>query len=496
MLKIYQVADDALAQYEVSLNGQAARLNSATVSAVPYSTHWPGRQRSASQTERAPFLRFESDERVHVIVKTKKTPSRAVLRPLSAGVKVALSGNEVRFTLARPGNYALEIDGPHSAIHIFFSPIQDFDAREGDENTLYFGPGIHFAGEIRLTSNQTMYIAPEATVYGYVLAVNAENVRVCGFGILDGSQEKRGSEAALMPSDAEEPFDLTDEEGFLKRKRAMAGIGGGVQFYGCKRSEITGVTIRDTALPAIILANCERVRIDNVKSIGMWRYNSGGLYIVNSEEIRMEGLFIRAFDDCVAVKGVCGFDSRPCENVLARRLTIWCDWGRDIIIGCDTHADEITSIVFEDCDLIHGAHARMGILSQNRADVHHVEFRNIRAEFSRDHQTPVYQTDTNAPYSAPRASEQPAVADIAVYEAAYADEDERNGVIRDIIFKDIYLRMDDGLPAPEFRVQGLSGAHDVRGVYIDGFYVNGMRVRAYSRANIFVNAFASKVVFS
>ncbi len=496
-LNIYDFTDQISDIYDVWLNGRKAVLSDAVASSVPYSSHWNGRQRPLNQTEHVSVLRFDSDERVNVrCVPKHSNVVQPLLRPLSGGGRVSLVDGGIEFTLTRPGYYALENNGAREALHIFYAPCRDFAVSQSGDGALWFGAGVHDVGEVRLFSNQTVYIAPDATVYGSFIAVNAENIRICGFGILDSSRQKRSKTSMQLPSGDGRPFDLSKPDEFLALRESLQCAKGGIQLYGCKNARVEGITLRDSALPAVSCVCCERVTIEHVKTVGMWRYASGGISFINSRDCALDSCFVRSFDDCVSVKGISGFDFMTCAGISVRRSMLWCEWGRSLMIGSETHSDEICDLLFEDCDLVHAAHAFIGILNRDRARIHHIEYKRIRAEYALAHKTPVYQSDTKADYRKPSEWEPPALADFTIYGDSLFGGGDENGTISDIVLKDIHLRTEDTQTASQFRIQGLDGRHDVKNIYIDGLFINGMRVRSFTKANIFVNAFASKVVFT
>jgi hypothetical protein len=153
------------------------------------------------QTELASFLSFSADEPVEVELTACKDFEEAVIRPLSAGIAPVCNGRTLKFTLSHPGQYIVELDGWHNALHIFFNPIDSFQVDLNDPDVIYFPAGVHHPGLITLKSNQTLYLHPDAVVYGSVLAIQAENVRILGYGILDGSWEKRTGDTASIPTD-------------------------------------------------------------------------------------------------------------------------------------------------------------------------------------------------------------------------------------------------------------------------------------------------------
>ena len=49
--------------------------------------------------------------------------------------------------------------------------------------------------------------------------------------------------------------------------------------------------MRDSSTFGLICANCEDVRIDNIKGIGMWRYNSDGIDLFNCKDAIIKNCF-------------------------------------------------------------------------------------------------------------------------------------------------------------------------------------------------------------
>lgn len=87
---------------------------------MPFNRWWPGKQRDISQSEEAGFISFSGDETVTVRVKKRGGFGKAVLRPVSKQIRPVVDREEIVFVLKENGNYALELDGEHHALHIFY----------------------------------------------------------------------------------------------------------------------------------------------------------------------------------------------------------------------------------------------------------------------------------------------------------------------------------------------------------------------------------------
>lgn len=153
-----------------------------------------------------------------------------------------------------------------------------------------------------------------AVLYGSVRAIHKKNVRIVGYGVIDGSREVRTNDTKLIAADGSGARDLRDEatlRAFLREANVLKGC---VQLYSCEDCEIAGVIARDSATFAYILADCQRVNCEWLKTIGMWRYNSDGIDLFNSRYVRIANGFFRDFDDCIVLKGIKGWIGKTCAT--------------------------------------------------------------------------------------------------------------------------------------------------------------------------------------
>ncbi len=460
------------------------------VSAQPYNIWWVGRQRPVEQTEEAAFFSFETDGPADVEVTREEDFTEAVVRPLSAGVRTERDGRTLRLRLPGPGQYMVEWDGVHAPLHLFANPMKDFDLPEDASRVIRFGPGVHRPGRIEVRSGQTVYLDPAAVVYGCVMGICADDVRVVGYGILDGSLETRGDDTPLLPYSYEGPVPQDPEgiRGLLERTRSLEGC---LRFYRGRNIAVEGPVIRDCATFCMIPANVENLTVDWVKTVGMWRYNSDGIDLFNCRNVRISDCFLRNFDDCMVIKGICGWDAMNNENILVSRCTVCCDWGRALEIGAETNAPQYRNIVFEDCDLIHGVHVMMDLQHHNRARISGVVFRNIRCEYTK-YQTPgVLNRDYAVPYEAARPADpgHPYLLVCEVVDSGLFAKDGLHGEIRDVSFEDIAVLADEGVPVPRGYLHGMDAGHRVEGVTVRNVTFNGRRL-APGELGIETNAFA------
>ena len=477
----HPITSEISKDYKITANGTQIDAYEVRVSAMPYNTGWPGYQRPLDQTEIASAISFESDTETALEVEVAWDFEEAVVRPLSKNVKVQKDGRICRFTLPSCGQYTLEIDGFHKALHIFVDPVTDFAA---SGNVIRFKAGVH-EGDIEIESNTTVILERGAILYGSITAYGAENVNILGYGMIDGSREKRVTGTSLLPFDYynQLPRDKAAFDAFLDENKVLRGC---IRLYRCKNATVKGVSMRDCSTFCIIPADCDNVLIDNVKAVGMWRYNTDGIDIFNSANVVVRNTFLRNFDDCMVIKGMAGWDERNNENILVENCVIWCDWGRSLEIGAETNAPEFRNILFRSCDLIHGSTAYMDIQHHNRADIHRIVFEDIRCEYTKYQLSDVYQRDMNAPYVAPERANHPKLMALPVMcDGRYA-KDGKYGRIHDIVFKDIKVYADD--PSVVKSVfNGHSEEYNVQNVTVSGFYMNGEKATPVIETNEFVS---------
>ena len=403
----------------VRLNGQQVQLYQVRVSEVPLYRTFTGEERPIETTETASLLSFAADEPVNIELIPKKKFAKVTVRPLSDKIYPVISEGVITLTVTRPGQYVVELDDPHNALHIFVDPIRDFGVTPDAENTLYFGAGTHHIGQVVLTDGMTVYIDRDAVVYGSFLAYGSENIRILGSGILCGSWYQRRDDDILQVYDVMREADdcwesigqrkalaerigpirssLTDRKSYVPGRGSviykdreqfgkvidlMHPIRAGLHFYHCRNVEVNGIILRDVCGLTNTIIACENVVYDNFKTIGMWRTNADGIDFYNSRNCTVKNCFVRSYDDSICMKGKPGYDTLNTENILVENCVVWNDLGRSLEFGVNTVAPEMRNITFRDCDIIHHSSDVMDLGNEDRADIHDILFENIRVEYS------------------------------------------------------------------------------------------------------------------
>ena len=344
------------AQHRVFIDQTEKKVNCCRVSAYPFNIWWQGRQRPLEQSEEASFLSFEFQKPVQVCVIAERPFHTAAVRPLSAGIAAEIKGNEICFSIDKPGQYVVETDDDHHALHLFADAARDY-ADMGEPN-IVFGPGKHRAEKIVLKDGDRVYIDKDAVVYGSFYGKNVKNVRIFGGGIVDGGWETRRSMHCYE--------DYTN---------------GCIKFYESSDIQIEGIVLRDSAIWVLNLFDCEDVSVNNVKIVGHYKYNTDGIDIVNSRRVRITNSFIRAFDDAITLKGIVQYCDKSVEDILVENCVLWCGWGRTLELGLETVAPAFRRLTFRNCDLIHNSAVALDIQTGDYAVISDVLFEDIRVEY-------------------------------------------------------------------------------------------------------------------
>jgi hypothetical protein len=458
-----------------------------------YSATVDGQSVPAMQTQRGAFLSFGMKGPVEIIVKLAQKPGAVVIRPLASGIKAEIDGDGFRFTLPRPQNLSVEVDGNiKDPLFVFANPeLANPPDRNDPKVRFYEGGRIHDAGEILLGDGETLYLEGGAVVRGVVRARNAQNVSVRGPGILDASQRKHKTNMLVLRE--------------------------------CRDSVLENFILLDPLGWSIHLSASENIRLTNTKVIG-WRANSDGLDIEHSSKVRVDGCFWRSNDDCIAIKAIYppGVTGVPFEEMInpetlgghqvARiegdlmgdieisNCVLWNDeGGQGFEIGFELRVDTIRGITFRDSDIIRviGGGA-FTIHNGDRAKIEDLLIENVRVE-NTDRLLDfhvglsIYSEDCPPPYrrsnpqrKAPPPEHRPtyannpyqwfvpAAADLATYE-------NKRGLVRNVTLRNVKLA---SAPTTDSILIGYNDARGIEDVLIEGLEIEGKPITTAEQARL------------
>lgn len=434
----------AKGDYSVSIAGKKAVVHAVKVSPADSLRRMKGmddKQGSAGIYEMAAFCSADITGPSTVKVKVNKEVTSAKVLPSSRGISPRINGREISFEAVPGDRLTLEVNGDeYHSLHIFTDLPEEEQIDPSDPNVIYYGPGDHYVSRIIVRSNQTLYIARGAVLYGEmylnaqsgacspVISLIGDNIKVRGRGIVDGS---------LCST-------LTTH---------LLSVHG-------NNISIEGITLRDGSVWTLPVKNSKNVVIDGIKILG-YRANSDGIDVCNSENVIIRNCFIRTLDDLIVIKTL--KNGGPCKHVHAYHNVLWNEVAHAVSVGAEISKD-IVDVVFEDSDIIHdkGREWSMRVYHCDDAKVSGIVFRNLRFEESRNFLS------------------------LWINTAIWSTSKDR-GHIKDILFEDITA---ENVLRPTVQLLGYDASHLVENVVIKNVSVNGKKITA---ADVQTNEFVKNI---
>ena len=439
--------------YKVKKDNEEIPVYFARVSKIPFNTTWPGHQRPVEQTEESGFILIEADNDVTLEITPKDSFESVTVRPLSKNIKTDVTEGKIKATFPL-GHYSLECDDFHNALHVFIVPKKDYSEYKNAKNLLYFGEGEHELGLTHLSSDTVVFVDKGARLYANFIIENAENIAFVGHGIIDGSKEIRTAETEPAP----------DKNG----------------------------TFMDSACWTQTFYHCENITIDDIRHIGMWRYNADGIDFINCKNMVVENSFFRNFDDIIVPNGRKQWEDEVTENLYVENCVMWCDWGRTLELGAITQASEIRNIHYKNLDLIHNMHGAMSLQNRVFADAHDVLYEDIRVEYDKNCLEPKYQSSDDSVYTG-KAGYMPPLFHAWIPPLPRVEGTGRYGKNHDITLKNINIHVDEGLGKPPVKISGKDENHKTWNIFFEDIYINGKKVNDLSELDTEIGPFAEKV---
>lgn len=385
-----------------------------------------------SYVEQSSMATFSMGGAAEVRVRSLRQPvERAAVRPLSRGIVPAVEGDELRFTLERPENLSVEVNGDiHHNLQLFANPLEQLPAglpekdlrvvrsrrpgRYESRSLVYFGPGHYRIDSVQAQAGQTVYVAGGAVVDGEIHVDDAERVRVCG-------------------------------RGFVYPQRAI-----GIYVRRSRDVEVEGLVTTQCAV-----GGSRHVTVDNVKVISSYGWGDG-FNVFASSDVSYDRVFARTSDDCTTVyatrKGFAG----SARRIRMTRSVLWADVAHPIFIGLHgnaEHPDTIADVCYRDIDILDEHEAQIdyqGCMAINAGDnnlVRDITFDSIRVEDFRRGQLLSLRVAWNQKYcKAPGAG------------------------IENVTFSNIDYK---GSRSELSQIYGYNEERKIRGVHFKNFVVNG-----------------------
>ena len=301
--------------------------------------------------EHASMATFDFSEKVEIAVTYNKGKiDSARVRPLSYDIPFTIEGNTLQFSLEKPANLSVEVNGDifHN-LHLFANPLDTFKVDKKNPDLIYFGPGIHHVegGEFRIPSGKTVYVAGGAVMMGRMLIENVHDVKLLGRGIIDPSVKM------------------------------------GIRIANSRNVYVEGLVATQCAT-----GGSDSVTIRNVKVISYFGWGDG-MNVFSSRNVLFDRVFCRTSDDCTTVYGTrLGFEG-PSSNITMQNSTLWADVAHPIFIGIHGNVDKpeiLENLNYVNIDILDHKEKQLnyqGCLAINAGDenlIRNVRFEDIRIE--------------------------------------------------------------------------------------------------------------------
>lgn len=159
----------------------------------------------------------------------------------------------------------------------------------------------------------------------------------------------------------------------------------GVEITYSKNVLVDGITILNPQHYTVYGGQSENLTIRNLKSFSA-RPWSDGIDLMSCRHVKIDHVFLRNSDDCIALYNHRWWYWGGTEDVDISRATLWCDWAHPVNIG--THGDDrsesgetLKNVRIHDCDIIfHEGDGMLSIRCGDKNVVRDVVYDSIRIE--------------------------------------------------------------------------------------------------------------------
>ncbi|NDW17749.1 glycoside hydrolase [Dysgonomonas sp. 216] len=394
----------------------------------------------------ASMVQFDFEGKVEMMVKVNNGFVHNVkIRPTNKNIEYTKKNNIIYFTLDKPSKLSLEVnDDRLKNLHIFANEVEKEIPSANDTDVIYFGEGIHTPKDLpgnvfRVSSNQTVYLAPGAVIKGKFVCNKAENIRFIGRGII-----------------------LEPERGF--------------ELTYCKNIEIDGITVINPNHYTVYGGEVTGLKINNLKSFSCKSW-SDGIDLMSCSDVTINDIFMRNSDDCITIYTHRWTYNGDARNYKVTNAILWADIAHPINIG--GHGDYkkgyiVENVHFSDIHILeHDEDDRnyQGCLAINAADnnlVQNISFENVWIDDIQEGQLFNIRVLFNEKYS-----------------------DGPGKSIKDVRFKNIHYT---GYGENPSIIEGFNDKCNVENISWENFTINGKRVETFEDANIKVGKYTQNII--
>ncbi len=386
-------ADTRILRYPMPPNAADDRRLSATVNQTPVSFEF-FRNYQTYYYETA-YCRFAADGPVDVVLPLPVEYKKVFLRGLLQDLPINRENDRLRFTLPGPGHYYLQVpeksypqpDNEESGtftIAFWIDDLETFNRNRMDPmavgviditkagviadadkdqtqalqsimnkgGRIYIPAGIYRTGTLKLASHSEIYLAPGALLKAtakqdrvdsrLLLMQNINDVHIHGPGTIDANFD-----ACFQDKPSVHIVDVID----------------------CHHVELEDVCFRNCSSWAVHLFGSDQIRCHNIRILS----GKDGIDPDSASDVMIDGVFIQAKDDAIAVKT--RKPPKAAERITVRNSIVASD-ASALKIGTETNA-LMRDILFENCDVFDSDRGLV-LYARDGGPIENVTWRNIR----------------------------------------------------------------------------------------------------------------------
>lgn len=289
-----------------------------------------------------------------------------VIRPLDKEVpfNYDVSRRVISFEISSVGQYTVELTNDR-VLHLFVNSMDTYV--NPYQNAIVFNRGIHNKSndsringnnEIRLSSNQKVYLEDGCFIEAKFIANSSSNIEILGPGFISGANFERNASTGrvLVP----------------------------IEFNYCSNISLKDFAVLDPAGWCFNMYFCNDITIDNCKVISS-RSNGDGISLQSCNRANVSNCFVRSWDDSLVVKNYPRWDNRNIEgstsDILFDNCILWTDLAQSMEVGFECVGVTMNNIVFQNITVLHNFHKPVfSIHNGNNANINTVKFINITVE--------------------------------------------------------------------------------------------------------------------
>jgi polygalacturonase len=276
------------------------------------------------------------------------------IRPLSCNIPQKIRGNTIIFSLTKPADISVEINGDifHN-LQILANGLETNKPSPTDSNVVYLKAGMHKIDSLYMQSNKSLYLEAGAVLIGKVVCDKVHNVRIYGRGILYHGQR-------------------------------------GVEITNSSNISVENLIFINPTHYSIFGGQSTGLKINGIRSFSAKGW-ADGIDLMSCSDVLIDGVFMRTSDDCIALYGHRWDYYGDCRNVTVQNSTLWADVAHPIMIG--THgnpepgkSEVLENITFNNIDILNHDEPQInyqGCMAINVSDenmARNICFENIRIE--------------------------------------------------------------------------------------------------------------------